>query len=214
MVKVPKGYRSRNVRDTRSVGGSGLGRSRGGTGLLGSALGGNSMGGSLLSSLGPTIVMGILRSVMGGRGGGGGGLLGSLLGGGGDNAQSELSDAERDAADDQATLLLRAMINAAKADGQLDENEVNAIVGRMGDLDEDEKEFLQHEFSQPVDLDGFVRTVPEEMAQQVYAFSLVGIKVDTNHEVSYLRSLAQQLGLSDSIVDQIHAKFKQPDITG
>lgn len=173
------------------------------------------MGGSLMSSLGPAIVTGILRSMMGGKSGGGGGLLGSLLGGGASsNAQSQLTDDDRNDADDQATLLLRAMINAAKADGKLDKSEVEQIVGRMGDLDANEKAFLQHEFAQPINLEAFVRSVPDEMAQQVYAFSLVGIRIDTNHEVAYLRSLAQQLGLSDSVVDQIHAKFKQQDITG
>lgn len=45
MVKVPKGYRSRNVQDRRGSRSSG-GLSSGGLGGLGGALGGGSLGGS------------------------------------------------------------------------------------------------------------------------------------------------------------------------
>lgn len=160
--------------------------------------------------------MGILRSFMGGRGrsGGGGGLGGMLssMFGGGD--KPEMSDAERDEADDEATLLLRAMINAAKADGQIDQAEVENITGKLGEIDDDERAFLQAEFSAPLDVNAFISTVPEELAQQVYAFSLLGIAVDTTREAQYLRTLAGGLGLGDDVVDQIHAKFNEPDITG
>lgn len=222
MVKVPKGYRSANVRDTRSTGNSRSpyrpsSRSRGGSDLLGSMIGGNATGGSLLGSLGGPIVMGILRSMMGGgRGGGGGlgGLLGSMLGGGDGDSAPRLTNEQLDEADDQATILIRAMINAAKADGKIDRAEIDAITSRLGDIDENEKMFLRDEFRQPLDVATFARTVPAEMAQEVYAFSLVGIKVDTNKEAQYLRSLASRLNLTDDIVDQIHRKFDEPDITG
>lgn len=220
MVKVPEGYRSQNVRDTRTSGGTSSSRStartRGGSDLLGSMIGGNAMGGSLLGSLAGPVLSGILGSMMGGggqsSGGGLGGLLGSMLGGGA--SRQQMTDAEQNDADDQATLLLRAMINATKADGKLERDEVEAITSRLGEIDANEKAFLEHEFAQPVNIAEFARTVPEEMAQQVYAFSLLGIKVDTNREAQYLRTLAGHLGLSDRVVDQIHQKFNEPDITG
>ena len=180
-------------------------------------LGGNAGGGSLLGTLGPMVIGGVLKSMMGGgRSGGGGGLggmLGSLLGGGAKTEQ-QFTDDERNEVDDQATLLLRAMINAVKSDGQVDRDELDNITSKLGEIDEGEKAFLQAEFKAPLDLAAFVATVPEELAQQVYAFSLLGIKVDTNREAAYLRALAQGLALSDNIVDQIHKKFDEPDITG
>ena len=185
-------------------------------------VGGNAMGGSLLGSLAGPVLAGILGSMMGGgsghsSGGGLGGLLGSMLGGsggGGRTTTQQMTDVERHAADDQATLLLRAMINATKADGKLERDEVEAITSRLGEIDANEKAFLEHEFAQPVNVAEFAKTVPEEMAQQVYAFSLLGIKVDTNSEAQYLRALAANLGLSDRVVDEIHKKFNEPDITG
>lgn len=66
MVKVPKGYRSRNVQDRRGSRRSGGGLSSGG---LGGALGGGSLGGALGGSRGGT------RPVAGRRGCGGIGLV-------------------------------------------------------------------------------------------------------------------------------------------
>ncbi len=189
--------------------------SRGGADLLGSMLGGNSIGGGLLGTLGKAALPMILGSVLGGgRGGGGGGLgglLGAMLGGGGGGA-TQMSAAERDEADDEATLLVRAMCNAAKADGQIDKEEVEAIVGRLGEVDEHEAEFVRNELRSPLDLDTFVREVPKELAQQVYAFSLFGMRLDTQQEARYLGAVAQGLRLDPKVCNAIHEKLGAPQI--
>lgn len=204
MVNVPKGYRSTNVSDQRT-GGSSLG----GADLLGGMLGGNAIGGGLLGTIGKAALPMILGSLMRGRGksgGGLGGLLGGLLGGGKNKAEA-VSPEERDRMDDDATLLLRAMINAAKADGTIEQDEVDNIIKRLGDLDNNEKQFLETEFKAPLDLEAFVATVPNELDEEVYAFSLMGIRLDTKQEAQYLASLAQGLGISPSTANAIHDKL-------
>jgi len=204
MVNVPKGYRSTNVSDQRT-GGSSLG----GADLLGGMLGGNAIGGGLLGTIGKAALPMILGSLMRGRGksgGGLGGMLGGLLGGGKNKAEA-VSPEERDQMDDDATLLLRAMINAAKADGTIEQDEVDNIVKRLGDLDNNEKQFLETEFKAPLDLEAFVATVPNELDEEVYAFSLMGIRLDTKQEAQYLASLAQGLGISPSTANAIHDKL-------
>jgi len=204
MVNVPKGYRSTNVSDQRT-GGSSLG----GADLLGGMLGGNAIGGGLLGTIGKAALPMILGSLMRGRGksgGGLGGMLGGLLGGGKNKAEA-VSPEERDQMDDDATLLLRAMINAAKADGTIEQDEVDNIVTRLGDLDNNEKQFLETEFKAPLDLEAFVATVPNELDEEVYAFSLMGIRLDTKQEAQYLASLAQGLGISPSTANAIHDKL-------
>ena len=58
--------------------------------------------------------------------------------------------------DARAELLLRAMINAAKADGQIDGTEMNNILGKLDEAGEgqDAKDFVLAEMRRPLDLDG------------------------------------------------------------
>ncbi|MDW3179647.1 MAG: DUF533 domain-containing protein [Acidimicrobiia bacterium] len=213
MVKVPEGYRSKHVNDQRTAGG---GRSRGGSDLLGGMLGGNAAGGSLLGTIGkmalPLILSKVMRGGSGRSGGGLGGLLGSMLGGGNDNEPPKLTDEERNEADDQATLLLRAMINGAKADGQVDKDELDKIVKRLGDIDEHEAAFLRAEFEAPLDIAAFCATVPEELDEEVYAFSLMGMKLDTQREAQFLGAMAQGLNMDPRVCNEIHEKLGVPEI--
>lgn len=212
MVKVPEGYRSRNVRDQRT--GSG-GASRGASDLLGGMLGGNATGGSLLGTLGKMALPLILSKVMGGGRSGGGGGLGGLLGsmlGGGDNDRPQLTDDELDEADDQATLLLRAMINGAKSDGKIDQDEIDNIVKRLGDVDEQEAAFLRAELEAPLDIDGYCATVPDDLSQQAYAFSVMGMKLDTQREARFLGAMAQGLNLDPRVCNEIHDQLGVPQI--
>ena len=47
-----------------------------------------------------------------------------------------------------------------------------------------------------------------EMAKQVYMVSLLAIEVDTDAERTYINTLAQQLGLEESDIDDIHRKLE------
>lgn len=180
--------------------------------LLGGLLGGG--GGGQQGGGGNNMLGGLLKAAiakkMGGGGGGGGGamdLLGGLLGGGAAAApepEPEVSVPQRQAVNDQATILIRAMCNAAKSDGQVDQAEQQAIIGRLGELDQQEVDFLQQEMAAPLDVSSFARSVPREMAPQVYALSVMTVKVDTREEVQYLTQLAQGLGLDQPTLDAIH----------
>ena len=192
MVNVPKGYRSRNVNDRRSSGS--------GANILGGMLGGGG-GGSLLGTLARSALPMILGSVLRGRGrsgGGLGGMLGGMLGGGGNEKADAMSAEDRDAIDDDATLLLRAMINAAKADGQIDKEEIENITSRLGDIDADEK--------------AFCATVPDELNEEAYAFSVMGMRLDSQQEAQYLGAVAQGLRLDPNTCNAIHEKLGVPPI--
>jgi uncharacterized membrane protein YebE (DUF533 family) len=106
-----------------------------------------------------------------------------------------------------ATLVLKAMINAAKADGRIDEAELQRIGGKLQDAgaDTDAQDFVRHEMRQPADLDGLVRAVPNpQVAAEVYAASLLAIEVDTQAERAYLQRLAQGLRLDEQVVQRLH----------
>lgn len=105
-------------------------------------------------------------------------------------------------------LLLLAMINAAKADGVVDEAEIQRIAGKIGEdgVTAEEKAFVVAELRKPLDLQGLVAAVPNEgVAAQVYGASLLAIDIDTPAEAQYLRQLASALRLDDGTVSRLHA---------
>ena len=76
-----------------------------------------------------------------------------------------------------AELVMRGMINAAKADGQVSADEINRIVGKLKEagMDGDAEAWIMKELRQPLDLDAFAAQVPnQEVAAQIYAASLLG----------------------------------------
>ena len=106
----------------------------------------------------------------------------------------------------QALAFIKAMINAAKADGQIDAEEQEKIVSRLGDIDPQEAAFIRDEISKPLNFD-FFADITQEMTPQIYAVSLMAINLDTPAEISYMQQLAQGLGLDAQTVNGIHAQL-------
>jgi uncharacterized membrane protein YebE (DUF533 family) len=103
---------------------------------------------------------------------------------------------------------VKAMINAAKADGRIDEDEMQKIVGELQEdgVSQAEREYLLAEVRKPMSTDEIVRAVPNpQVAAQIYAASLLAIEVDTPAEKAYLQTLARGLNLDNRVVNQIHA---------
>lgn len=176
------------------------------TGLIG-AFGGGTLGRMLGGRTGGMIgsMAGSMLSRKAGRGGGIGSMLGGLMGGNDDKQTANAAAA--DIAEDDAMVLIRAMCNAAKADGEVDDDEVNAILSRAGDLDDDDQRFLRSELQSPLDLDSFLASVPKGLEAEVYAASLLPITVDTPSEVQYMQTLASGLGLKSDQVAAIHSEL-------
>ena len=116
-------------------------------------------------------------------------------------------DNEEKALQNNAKLVLRAMISAAKADGQIDQAEMRRITEKLQEAgaDQEARNFVLEEMGKPLDLDGIIREVPnQEVGAQVYAASLLSIEVDTAAEQDYLRRLAEGLQLEPEAVARIH----------
>ena len=114
------------------------------------------------------------------------------------------SPAEQDRLEGQAGLILKAMINAAKADGQIDQNEIQRIIGRLGDagIDRKTQDLVISEMNQPMDTEALVAAARgnPQLGAQLYAASLLAIEVDTPGERAYLENLAGSLGLAPQAV--------------
>jgi uncharacterized membrane protein YebE (DUF533 family) len=121
---------------------------------------------------------------------------------------------EEAVSDRTATLVVRAMVSAAKADDEIDAGERQRILGKIqedGSADPEEIRFLEQEMARPPDPDGLAAEARDPaVAAQVYAASLLAIKVDTPAEQAYLRDLAGKLGLDRSVVTQLHQALGAP----
>jgi len=103
--------------------------------------------------------------------------------------------------------LVRAMIAAAKADGQIDAEEKDRIFKRLETmpLSPEEKAFVFDELASPLDIDAVVaRADTPEHASEIYAASLVAMQPDTPAERTYLEALAFKLKLPTGLVAEIH----------
>ncbi|WP_171235456.1 DUF533 domain-containing protein [Ruegeria sp. HKCCA6837] len=113
----------------------------------------------------------------------------------------------------QAKLMLRAMIQAAKADGELDDHEKEIILGELGDdISGEERAFVQEQLNAPVDVMGLAADSGAPLRAQIYATSLAAIRLDNAREASYLRQLSTALGLSDAEREQIHTFMGAPTL--
>ena len=208
------------------AGAGGLGDLLGGAlgGSVGGGLGGSrpSAGGGLGDLLGSVLGGGRSSAASGGGGGAGMAILATIA----MAALKNWTDSRREqaampgaaagfapqeleamTAPDAEALVLRAMVSAAKADGRIEEDEIQRIVGKVGadGLSDEEKQFLMSELRAPLDLDALVAEVPNEMvAAEVYAASLLAIDLDTQAEIDYLRQLAQGLRLDGATVARLH----------
>jgi uncharacterized membrane protein YebE (DUF533 family) len=112
-----------------------------------------------------------------------------------------------------ALLLVRAMIAAANADGQIDADERGGILARLTEagVGGPERDALLAELERPVPPSALAAQVRSpETAAQVYAVSLAAIKADTDAEKSYLRGLAAMLQLSPETVTKLHGHMGVP----
>ncbi len=194
----------------------GVGNAMGGSGGLGGMLGGL-LGGDKQKT-------GDNNQQSGGLAGGLGGLLNSLSGGSQNSNASTANDNnslggllnsafagdEIDATkeqEEQAKLLLRAMISAAKADGSIDADEQKKITEHIGDVTPEDIEFVKAQMQAPVDVEALIKSVPSGMEQQVYMMSLLAINLDSKPEALYLDKLAKGLNVSREVADGIHEKM-------
>lgn len=194
-------------------------------GILGSVLGG---GGASGGSQGGGGAGDLLGAILGGGGqrksaqapaGGNliGSILGSVLGGGAAAPQQQapppIPQDHQASANEQAILMIRAMVNAAKADGRVDNAEQEKIVSKLGaEVSQDEINFLKAEFAAPLDVQRFADSVPDGLEPQIYALSLTSIELDTQAEAQYLGQLAQHMELDTRICNQIHDQIGAPKI--
>lgn len=107
-----------------------------------------------------------------------------------------------------AGLMLRAMIQAAKSDGEIDSDEQAKIMEIVGaDANAEDISFVRTQLAAPVDVESLAADTPEPLKPQVYSMSLMSIRLDRQSEAEYLDSLARALGLNQQAVNALHLQM-------
>ena len=193
----------------------------GSSGILGEVLGqlaGNKVALGSLGALAGALLGGGGKAARGAIGGGGLAMLASLAFSSLQKAGEPMTrpprallepqnEEELQTLENDAEVIVKAMINAAKADGQIDQEEIERIVGKLqvGGLTAEEQEFFLAEAKKPANLGGVAASVNGdiELAAEVYAASLLAIEVDTEAERTYLKRLGAELDLNPRVTEHI-----------
>ena len=100
------------------------------------------------------------------------------------------------------------MIAAAAADGRIDDQERQKILGGLGQagLNAAAQEFLTNEINNPATVEDLAADISSQQdAVQVYTAARVAINLDSNEEHEFLSRLAQALGIDDDLAAQVDA---------
>lgn len=108
---------------------------------------------------------------------------------------------------DQSAVYIRAMIQAGLSDGRLDEQEQQAIVQKVGNMGQEEQNFIRSEMAKGLDVNAFIQTVPRGIEEEVYAVSLMAIQLDNRQEAQFLDSVAKGLRITQEQSNAIHDRF-------
>ncbi|MBQ3450435.1 MAG: tellurite resistance TerB family protein, partial [Synergistaceae bacterium] len=112
--------------------------------------------------------------------------------------QQQASDAE---------IILLAMIDAAKADGQIDSEEFRKITDSLKNsgVGQEGMNYVLQKLQGPMETAKIVSATRgrPDLAAQIYSASLMAIEVDTDAEKIYLSKLANALGLSPQVIQNI-----------
>lgn len=102
------------------------------------------------------------------------------------------------------------MINSAKVDGEISDDEQKSILSQVGDTSPETIQFLRTEFARPLNVGEYSESLPVGMEQKAYSISLMAIKLDTKEEADYLRQLAKSFRLSAEECNQLHQQQNAP----
>ncbi|CBS89043.1 tellurite resistance TerB family protein [Azospirillum lipoferum] len=109
--------------------------------------------------------------------------------------------------DQQALLLIRAMIAAANADGEITPDERRHILDTLDEAGAgaEERRIVEQELDRPQPLDSLLQSVKDQQtAEQVYLASRMAVNEQSEAERSYLQYLASRLKLDPQRVQRMN----------
>jgi len=110
-------------------------------------------------------------------------------------------------------LLLRAILQAAKADGEIDESERETILGSLGEnTDPADAERVRAYLAVPLDIQGLADATPANQAPGLFHIRHGDHARHTPSEAVYLHRLAEASGLNGVVVNALHLQIGRPPL--
>jgi len=113
-------------------------------------------------------------------------------------------------AEENARLMILAMIQATKAGGELEPPARDSLMRHLDGIGAEELAFVKTALDAPLDPSALARETDTHTRAQVYAVSLATITADTEAERKYLDMLAGALGLDAETRAEVHRKMGVP----
>ncbi|SFS21275.1 DUF533 domain-containing protein [Yoonia litorea] len=121
----------------------------------------------------------------------------------------ETSDITRD---EEAKPLVRAMVQMARADGNIDDQEKSALFDILQDATTQEQATLQDALHEPINPKAIADDTPPHARKQVYTAALLVGDPEHPNEKQFLASLGSNLGLNDREVAALHDAVGKPQL--
>ncbi|MCJ2082076.1 tellurite resistance TerB family protein [Methylobacterium sp. J-090] len=112
--------------------------------------------------------------------------------------------------EDEARIMLRAMVAATLADGLVDAGERKRLDDALAaaGIGVDGRRWLEAELADPADADGIAERVTNpEQAARIYAAARLAIDPDTLQERKFLKDLAEALDVPDKATRRLEAEL-------
>lgn len=116
----------------------------------------------------------------------------------------------RDVDEDEARLMLRAMVAATLADGVIDAGERRRLDGAVAEagIDRDGRAWLERELENPAEIDEIADAVDApEAAARIYAAARLAIDLDTVQERQFLKMLGEALDVPREAAERIEREL-------
>lgn len=112
--------------------------------------------------------------------------------------------------EENAKLLLRAMIQSAKSDGGIDMRDKQRILATVGDASPGEVAFVTAQMQAPLDPESLAADTPDALRERVYGAALMTIKRDSPEDARFLSRLGAALGLTHAQRSALHGQMGAP----
>jgi uncharacterized membrane protein YebE (DUF533 family) len=103
------------------------------------------------------------------------------------------SAAERQQLEQYSEIVLKAMINAAKADGQIDQGEIQRIVGKLQEsgIGKEVQDYVLTEMTKPLDIQALIAAAKGQIrARRNFLFSLPATSAQSPKEIPRSRAVS------------------------
>ncbi|WP_406721236.1 MULTISPECIES: DUF533 domain-containing protein [Thioclava] len=106
-----------------------------------------------------------------------------------------------------AAVLVKALLQSAKADEVIDQTERERLLSKLDGMHGEERAFVKHVLEAPIDIERLTSKIPSGLEPQAYAVSVMAADPDCAKDTAYLEEFANALGLPEAVIEKVHTEL-------